>query len=143
MLTDPMHMAEPVRTERRFGVTAKLTPQQRNELMMIRMNLGWPTLLDVLEMACIEQETTLINTDPADVKAVLENHKMAKAMWQMFEHMQNVVEAELRSHMESVANQPVDMSLTEEEIYQNNLLNPTLYYEDPETESNRSRDYES
>ena len=130
MLIDPMQMAEPVRTERRFGVTAKLTPQQRNELMMMRMNLGWPTLLDVLEMACIEQETILINTDAADERAVLAQHRMAKAMWQMFEHMQTVVEGELRSHLETGANQPVAQGLTEEERYQNSVLNPTLYYDE-------------
>jgi hypothetical protein len=128
MMIDPNRIVEPIRTSRRFGVTSDLTPQQRAELMMLRMNVGWPVLLDVLEMACIEQETSLINTDPADKSAVLANHRMAKAMWQAFEHMQDKVESELRSHLESVANQPVYTDRTDEEAYQENLLNPTLLY---------------
>lgn len=144
MLTDPMQMIEPVRTQRRFGVTARLTPQQRNDLLTLRTNLGWPTLLDVFEMACIEQEGILINTDAADEKAVLANHRMAKAMWQMFAHVQDRIESELRSHLESVANQPVASGLTEEERYQNNVLNPTLYYEDPDAGiQQEARPYES
>ena len=81
-------MNEPIRSERSFGVTANLTAQQRRNLMAIRNTEEWQTVLDVMEMCCIEVETRLINTKPEDETEVLANHKMAKAAWQIFTHLQ-------------------------------------------------------
>ena len=44
--------------------------------------------------ASAKTEHKLINTDPADEKAVLANHRMAKAAWQIFTHMQDKLNSE-------------------------------------------------
>lgn len=120
-------MTEPeIRTERSFGVTAELKPAQRRNLLALRNSEVYPDLLDVLEMVCIETETNLINTDAADESAVLANHKMAKAAWQLFTHMQEKIESESKLFLASQAKQPPIPELTEQEQYLEHLLNPTL-----------------
>ena len=88
-MTDPER-----RTERTFGVTAELKPIQRRNLLNLRNSEVYPDLLDVMEMVCIETESALINTDPANKSAVLENHKMAKAAWLVFIHMHEKISYE-------------------------------------------------
>jgi len=117
-------MTEPLRTERTFGVTAELRPIQRRNLLAFRNSEVYPDVLDVLEMVCIETETKLINTDPADEPAVLANHRMAKAAWQMFTHMQQKIEAESQLYLRSVAQQPPVPELTSTEQWVENVLNP-------------------
>jgi hypothetical protein len=119
-------MIEPeTRTERTFGVTAELRPIQRRNLLSLRNSEVYPDLLDVLEMVCIETETQLINTDAADEKAVLANHKMAKAAWQMFIHMQEKIDTESKLFLASQAKQPPIPELTAHEQMIENLLDPT------------------
>jgi hypothetical protein len=119
-------MMEPeIRTERTFGVTAELRPIQRRNLLSLRNSEVYPDLLDVLEMVCIETETRLINTDAADESAVLANHKMAKAAWQLFTHMQERIDAEAKLFMSSQAKQPPVPELTEREKLWENILDPT------------------
>jgi hypothetical protein len=126
----------PVRTERRFGVTASLSPEARRNLVGIRRNYAWDDLLDVLEMVCIETETALINTPADDDKAVLANHKMAKAAWQMFETFQTKVDAEISLYVEaSTASQPIVVPpMTREELETEHLLNPTHFYADEDND---------
>ena len=114
-----------IRTERSFGVTAELKSAQRRNLLAFRNSEVYPDVLDVMEMVCIETETSLINTDPADEKAVLANHKMAKAAWQIFTHMQEKIESESQLYLRSVARQPPVPELTRQEKWQENILNPT------------------
>ena len=114
-----------IRTERSFGVTAELKSAQRRNLLAFRNSEVYPDVLDVMEMVCIETETSLINTDPADEKAVLANHKMAKAAWQIFTHMQEKIESESQLYLRSVARQPPVPELTRQEQWQENILNPT------------------
>lgn len=104
-----------IRTERTFGVTAALEPVQRRNLFNLVHSEIWPDLCDVLEMVCIETETVLINTDPSEKVKVLEAHKMAKAAWQLFEHMQTRVFEEARTYEASVAKQPPVPRLTVDE----------------------------
>lgn len=85
----------------------------------------YPDLLDVLEMVCIETESALINTDPADESAVLANHKMAKAAWQLFIHMQDKIAAEAKLFLSSQQKQPPIPELTKQEQWVENLLDPT------------------
>lgn len=118
-------MTPELRTERTFGVTAELKPIQRRNLLAFINSEVYPDVLDVIEMVCIETETNLINTDPADTNAVLANHRMAKAAWQMFTHMQEKIEAESQLYLRSVAKQPPVPELTREEQWQENVLNPT------------------
>ena len=119
-------MIEPeLRTERTFGVTAELRPIQRRNLLNLRNSEVYPDLLDVLEMVCIETESTLINTDAADEPAVLANHKMAKAAWQMFTHIQEKIDMEAKLYLASQAKKPPLPELTPREQWQENLLDPT------------------
>ena len=118
-------MEEPIRTERTFGVTAELRPAQRRNLLALRNSEVYPDLLDVLEMICIETETKLINTDPANEAEVLANHRMTKAAWQMFTHMQEKIELEASAFLRSVDRQPPIPELTEDEKLIENILDPT------------------
>ena len=114
-----------MRTERTFGVTAELRPLQRRNLLSLRNSEVWPDLLDVIEMVCIETETVLINTDPANEAEVLANHKMAKAAWMMFTHLQEKIDTEVKTYLQSVAKQPPIPPMTIEEQRIENLLDPT------------------
>jgi hypothetical protein len=119
-------MIEPeIRTERSFGVTASLRPQQRMHLMAFRNSEVYPDVLDVIEMVCIETETLLINTDASNEAEVLANHKMAKAAWQMFVHLQEKIDDEIKTYLQSVAKQPPIPDLTYEEQLVENILDPT------------------
>lgn len=115
-----------LRTERTFGVTAGLKPTQRRNLTMLKDSELYPDLLDVMEMVCIEVESKLINTDAADESAVLANHKMAKAAWQMFVHMQEKIAQESQLYLRSVAREPIIPQLTRQERWKESTLNPTI-----------------
>lgn len=114
-----------VRTERRFGVTAELTAQQRRNLFQVRNTEAWSDVLDVMEMCCIETETHLINTDADDEAAVLANHKMAKAAWQIFTHLQQKIDDEISHYLSNVAKKPSVPESTAEEQLVENILDPT------------------
>lgn len=118
-------MSDAIRTERSFGVTSELRPAQRMNLLSFRNSEVYADVLDVMEMVCIEVETNLINTDPANEAAVLANHKMAKAAWQMFTHMQEKIESESIAYLRSVEKQPPVPELTEREKLFENILDPT------------------
>lgn len=115
----------PIRTERTFGVTAELRPIQRRNLLNLIRSEMYPDLLDVMEMVCIETETRLINTDPADENSVLANHRMAKAAWQMFTHMQEKIEFETKLYLSSVVKPTPVPEMTREEQEIENILDPT------------------
>jgi hypothetical protein len=119
-MTDPER-----RTERTFGVTAELKPIQRRNLLNLRNSEVYPDLLDVMEMVCIETESVLMNTDPANKSAVLENHKMAKAAWLVFIHMQDKIAEESKLFLSSQVEQPPIPELTQREQWIENILDPT------------------
>jgi hypothetical protein len=114
-----------IRTERRFGVTAELTPLQRRNLFQVRNSEAWSDVLDVMEMCCIEIETQLINTAADREAEVLANHKMAKAAWQIFTHLQQKMDDEVASYLSSTAKQPSIPGITAEEQLIENILDPT------------------
>lgn len=117
---------EPLRTARTFGVTAELKPAQRRNLLALQNSEVYGDILDCLEMVCIETETVLINTDPADETSVLANHRMAKAAWQMFTHLQEKIASESNLYLRSVAKPPPVPKLTPEEQWREGTLNPTI-----------------
>lgn len=121
-----------LRTERTFGVSAELKPIQRRNLTALLNSDAYHDLLDVLEMVCIETETKLINTDADDEQAVLANHKMAKAAWQMFVHMQEKINFESQLFLRGAAKEPVIPRLTREERWKESTLNPTVPQSDDE-----------
>lgn len=116
-----------IRTERRFGVTSRLSPSQLRNLYALRHSETWPDLLDVLEQCCIEIETVLINTDADQEEKVLANHKMSKAAWLIFTHLQVKLDEVTISYMASVEKPVYAPTPTREEMERENLLNPTLY----------------
>lgn len=119
-----------LRTERTFGVTANLKQRQRQQLLALANSEAYPALLDCLEMVCIEIETKLINTEPADEQAVLANHRMAKAAWQMFTHLQEKIQTEGQLYVQSVAKPTPIPELTPREQWVESTLNPMI--PDPE-----------
>ena len=127
-------MASPIRTERRFGVTSQLSQQARRNIMQVRNGPEWDDILDVIEMCCIEIESALINTSSDKEAEVLANHKMAKAAWLIFTHMQEKIDTEVSHYLASITNQPLVPDLTADEQEQENILDPTRprpidYYE--------------
>lgn len=118
-------MGEAVRTERRVGVTGELRPIQRRNLMSLRHSEVWDDLLDLMEMACIEKETELINTDPADKEQVLARHIVAKTMWVTFAHMQERIDVEIALYTASITPQPIRPEPDDEELERENILDPT------------------
>lgn len=114
-----------IRTERSFGVTGTLRPMQRMHLLSLINSEVYPDLLDVLEMVCIETETRLINTEPAAEAEVLANHRMAKAAWQMFTHMQEKIAEEAKLYLASTEKAPPVPALSRLEQLTENILDPT------------------
>lgn len=121
-------MSEPntIRTERRFGVTAKLDPNALRRLYMLRAEDVWQDLLDVMEQCCIEIESVLINTNADDEKAVLANHKMSKAAWQIFAHFQERIDGEVNTYLSNMLLTPTAPPRSFEELEREHLLNPLL-----------------
>lgn len=115
------------RTERRVGVTTQVTASASRNLYAIVHSETWPDLLDVLERCCIEIETELINTDPADRIRVLEYHKLCKAAWVMFDRMQTKVIEAGNAYFSATSLQPDPPQMTEEEMERENILNPTFF----------------
>ena len=114
-----------IRTERTFGVTAELKPAQRMRLLALANSDVFPDVLDVMEMVCIEEETKLLNTDPADEAAVLANHKMAKSAWLIFTHLQEKIQSEAQLYLRSVERKPPVPALSAREQLIENILDPT------------------
>ena len=115
-----------IRTERRFGVTAQLDANALRRLYVTRSSDVWADLLDVMEQCCIEIESTLINTSADDEKAVLANHKMSKAAWQIFTHFQERIDAEIGTYLSSLLPTPTMPPRPFEDLEREHLLNPVL-----------------
>ena len=113
------------RTERSFGVTSELNEEGRRQLFVIRNGEGWRYVLDVMEMCCIEMETKLINTEPAAEADVLANHRMARAAWQIFTHLQAKIDDEISLYLSGVAPKPLMPAMSREEQEIENMLDPT------------------
>lgn len=116
---------QPIRTERRFGVTSTLTPEARQNLLAVRNSEGWQDVLDVMEMCCIEIETTLINTPAHEQQAVLANHQMAQVAWQIFTHLQSKIDDEVTLFLRSKEKQPLVPPMTPYQELVENILDPT------------------
>lgn len=113
-----------IRTERRFGVTAKSSVNATARLYALYGTETWQDLLDVMEQVCIEIETDLINTAASDEAAVLANYRMSKAAWMVFTHMQQKVIECFNAYLSKVTPQPIGPIFTDEERERENILNP-------------------
>lgn len=92
-------MSEEIRDERTQGLQERLSPAQRSALLQIRYTPGYEAILDVMEMACIEQETRLINVEVDKPETIVAEHRMAKAFWQVFTAVQKKIEAEINAQL--------------------------------------------
>lgn len=79
----------------------------------------------MMEQCCIEIESTLINTEADDEKAVLANHKLTKAAWMIFTHFQERIDSELNTYLSSLMTTPTPPR-PYEELAREHLLNPAL-----------------
>lgn len=113
-----------IRSDRSFGVTASLKPNQRQHLLALIHSEVWPDLLDVMEMQCIEMETDLINLPPHEEAKILASHKYAKAAWVIFTRFQQKVHEEVRLYLQTQP-QPEQASPTDEDLWRDHLLDPT------------------
>jgi hypothetical protein len=84
----------PARVPNTAGLRSKLGVEQQAALFRLSEHPGYQVLLDVIEMACVEQDTRLINTDASTPEAVLTEHRMSKAFWQIFVAIQKKIEFE-------------------------------------------------
>jgi hypothetical protein len=87
-----------VRTERSHGLQDRLNATERSHLMSIRHTEGYEVLLDIMERACIAQETNIINCAPEDREKIYSEFLLSKAFWQVFVSMQKMVEFEVMVH---------------------------------------------
>lgn len=85
--------ADYVRSEKTFS-SGQLTSVQRGDLFQLTKHPGYTALLDLMEMLCIAQETNLVNVPVTEEKAVLAEHRMSKAFWQIFTGLQKRVQNE-------------------------------------------------
>lgn len=91
--------ATPLRAPNTAGLRSKLNTEQRSQLYRLSEHPGYQVLLDVIEMACVEQDTRLINTDASTPEAVLTEHRMSKAFWQIFIAIQKKIEFEREEYL--------------------------------------------
>jgi hypothetical protein len=124
-------MASKIRSERRFGVTATISPVAARNLFVLLNSETWNDLLDVMEQCCIEVETRLINTDADREAEVLANHKMSKAAWMLFTHMQQKIEDTAKTYLSGIAAEPVNVAMTDEEMERENIINPIRFAPQP------------
>lgn len=121
-----MNRVGEIRTERQYGVTAEPKPDAVRNLYALRTSDTWGDVLDILEQVCIEVETVLINTPSEKEAEVLANHKMSKAAWMIFTHMQVKVDECMTKYLSQMS-APLTPTLTAEEMERENILNPTNY----------------
>lgn len=81
-----------IRKERKLSVKdQKLSDEEKNNLALLFTDPRYESLLDVMERACIEQETALINAPGEEPERILAEHALAKAFWKVFVYVQNQV----------------------------------------------------
>lgn len=87
----------PIQIPKRRGRSdiKELSELERRELYRIVQMPGYTILLDMMQRLCIEEETRLINAEPAQEKEVLAAHVMAKARWNFFVDVQARLEQEI------------------------------------------------
>ncbi len=107
-------------------MTSTLDPNALRRIYVMRSSDAWGDLLDVMEQCCIEIESVLINTNADDEAAVLANHKMSKAAWQMFTHFQERIDAEIATYLSSLSLTPLAPPRPVEDLEREHLLNPLL-----------------
>lgn len=94
----------------------ELSTRARGLLASLVEEEGYQVLLDIMEMACIEFETVLLNTDPARHDAVLANHQQSRAAWQVFVSMQQRVKAEVQQLRRAQSNVPAQSTEDDRDV---------------------------
>ena len=81
------------RTQRTLSVRDQtFSPEKLQRIARLALDTGYEDLLDIMEMACIQQETALINTPVEQADRVLGEHCLAQASWQFFTYVQKQVQ---------------------------------------------------
>ncbi|HEY2351068.1 MAG TPA: hypothetical protein VGH83_01075 [Candidatus Acidoferrum sp.] len=81
-----------LRSTRTLKVTeARPTPEEFELLAQLSMDPRYDALVNVMERACIELDTGLVNVSTAEPEAVLGAHCVSKAAWLFFIYVQKQV----------------------------------------------------
>ena len=81
-----------LRKTRTLKVTEiNLSPEEREGLAQLYQDPRYEFLLNVMERACIELETSHFNTSTGDPEAILGGHALAKGTWLFFTYVQKQV----------------------------------------------------
>jgi hypothetical protein len=92
-------MKHAIREQRTISVTQlDLSPVAKAALSELSQGPYYPHLLDLMERACIEMDTALINTPAADPEAVLGAHAISAAAWKFFTYIQRAVQNAHNQH---------------------------------------------
>lgn len=96
-----------------------LNETQRTHLLSVIQSPGYTVMLDIMERACLQQQTRMVNAPTDNDPMVLAEHKITKAMWGFFIAVQKNVEWEINELYSSLEGQPVGPGGDE------NILDPT------------------
>lgn len=85
-------MEFPVRKTRTLKVTeVKLSDEKLGMLAQLALDPRYEALLDLMESACVELDTALINVPTGEPEAILGAHAVSKAAWLFFTYVQKQV----------------------------------------------------
>lgn len=86
-------MSEMIRKTRSLKVTEiEIPPEEKEHLAQLAMDPRYAAVLNVMERACIELDTALINVSTGDPEAILGAHAVSKAGWLFFVYVQRQVQ---------------------------------------------------
>lgn len=89
-----------------------LTEAELAMLSELSMDPRYQVLLDVMERACIEQETALINCPVEQPERILGEHAVSQAAWKFFTYIQRQVQ-NAHIHRTGIQAEPEPLSETE------------------------------
>lgn len=81
-----------LREGRTLKVTeVRLTPEEIDQLAALYKDARYESLLNVMERACIELDTLLVNTPVGEREHIIGAHAVSKASWLFFTYVQKQV----------------------------------------------------
>jgi hypothetical protein len=112
-----MTVSKKIRESRTLSLSnVPLSIDEKAQLATLYNDPRYDTLLDVFERGCILQDTKLVNTPAHEEVAVLAEHKLSKAFWELLVWVQAVV---LQAHRD-ITNEPEPerAPVSDEEFFQ-------------------------
>ncbi len=83
-----------------FSSDIKLTDQDREDLLAIVDDPGYQVVLKIMKGTCRGFTDALLNSDPADDKAVLSAHVIAQSSWLFLDSVTKLVAAQVEVAMD-------------------------------------------